>query len=158
MKVQPVVGIATLLAVMTLLAGPVAARNVEIEFNASNFTPGAQIDNQYWPLIAGTTFVYAAEEDDGCVVEKLTVTGDTKSDFGGAYSNIVAWVIDERSWISESAMEITCWKRRPSTGTHRTMPATSGISARTHSPMATRRNVRTPAGHGRPVRMAQWLV
>ena len=101
MKVQSVVGIATSLAVMALLAGPAAARNVEIEFDASNFTPGAQIDNQYWPLIAGTNFVYAAEEDDGCVVEKLTVTGDTKSDFGGAYSSIVAWVIDERSWISE---------------------------------------------------------
>ena len=69
MKVQSVVGIATSLAVMALLAGPAAARNVEIEFDASNFTPGAQIDNPYWPLIAGTTFVYAAEEDDGCVVE-----------------------------------------------------------------------------------------
>jgi hypothetical protein len=45
--------------------------------------------------------VYAAESDEGCAIEKLTVTGATKSDFRGAYRDIVAHVIDERSWLSE---------------------------------------------------------
>jgi hypothetical protein len=101
MKVQSMFRIAGSLAVLGLVCGPAAARTVEIDFDAANFTPGAQIDNPYWPLIAGTSFVYAAESDEGCVVEKLTVTDETKSDFGGAYSSIVARVIDERAWLSE---------------------------------------------------------
>jgi len=101
MKVQSVVRIATSLAILGLVSVPAAARNVEIEFDAANFTPGAQIDNPYWPLIAGTSFVYAAESDEGCAIEKLTVTSATKSDFRGAYRDIVAHVIDERSWLSE---------------------------------------------------------
>jgi hypothetical protein len=59
MKVQSIFRLATSLAILGLVSGPAAAREVEIEFDAAQFHAGAQIDNTYWPLIAGTSFVYA---------------------------------------------------------------------------------------------------
>ena len=41
MKVQSMFEIATSLAILGLVSVPAAARNVEIGFDAANFTPGA---------------------------------------------------------------------------------------------------------------------
>lgn len=65
-------------ALALLLASPSAARTVEIEFDADNFDTPLVIDNQYWPLVPGTTFVYKAETADGCAENRVTVTSETK--------------------------------------------------------------------------------
>ncbi len=77
-----------------------SARTVEIPFDPANFSPGQAIDNQYWPLIPGSSFVYTSESDDGCEVGLFEVTGDTKSDFPAPYDGIVATEIHDRSWLS----------------------------------------------------------
>lgn len=59
--------------------GPqLAAKTIEIEFDADNFDNPLVIDNQYWPQVPGTTFIYKAETPDGCEESHVTVTNDTK--------------------------------------------------------------------------------
>lgn len=66
-------------AAMTMLvAGPAPAATVSIPFDADNFSDPLIIDNQYWPLVAGTTFIYKAETPDGCEEDHFTVTSSTK--------------------------------------------------------------------------------
>jgi len=59
-------------------APPAGARTVEFAFSASNFSDSLTIDNPYFPLLPGTTFVYKAEGKDGCEVDVTTVTTDTR--------------------------------------------------------------------------------
>ena len=54
------------------------ARTVTIPFSASNFSDPLDIDNPYFPLIPGTTWIYKAETVDGCEVVRTHVTNDTK--------------------------------------------------------------------------------
>lgn len=93
--------IAVLLALVGMPAGQAAAGMLEIEFDAADFTPGTLITNPYWPLIPGTSFVYFAESEDGCAVNQVTVTGNTKSDFANEYATIVAWEVEDREWLDE---------------------------------------------------------
>ena len=65
-------------AMMLNMAQPVEARTVSIEFDADNFSNPLDIDNPYFPLIPGTTYVYKAETPDGCEEDHFTVTNDTK--------------------------------------------------------------------------------
>lgn len=66
------------LAAAALAAVPAHARTVTIPFSASNFSNPLDIDNVYFPLVAGTTFTYKAETADGCEVDVTTVTSDTQ--------------------------------------------------------------------------------
>lgn len=61
-----------------LTAGSALARTIELAFSASNFSEPLDIDNSYFPLEPGTTFTYKAETKDGCEVDVVTVTNDTK--------------------------------------------------------------------------------
>ena len=88
------------LIVMAVCSGATAA-NFEIDFEAAVFTNPTLIDNQYWPQISGTSFVYAAETEDGCEVNMVSVTSDTKSDFGAPYDSIVALEVEDMEWLSE---------------------------------------------------------
>ena len=68
-------------ALALLLTAPAATRTISIPFDADNFPdPPAinDIDNQYWPLVPGTIFIYKAETPDGCEEDHFTVTSDTK--------------------------------------------------------------------------------
>ncbi|HEY7138550.1 MAG TPA: hypothetical protein VIE44_00455 [Methylomirabilota bacterium] len=61
------------------LAGTDArAGNVSMSFDPTNFTNPLTIDNPYWPLVAGTTFVYRTASDEDCEVNDVTVTPNTK--------------------------------------------------------------------------------
>ena len=88
-------------SMLAAVGGPAAAGELEFVFNPANFTPSAAIDNQYWPLIAGSVFVYSAESTDGCAVNELRVTGNTKDDFDAEYESIVAWEVEDREWLDE---------------------------------------------------------
>ena len=54
------------------------ARTVTIPFSPSNFSDSLDIDNPYFPLVPGTTWIYKAETEDGCEVTRTQVTSDTK--------------------------------------------------------------------------------
>jgi len=88
------------------LALPVAgagAANLEVEFDADNFNNPTLIDNQYWPLIPGSVFVYYAEGEDGCEVSRTTVLASTKDDFQGEYAenDFEALDVRDQEWLSE---------------------------------------------------------
>lgn len=65
-------------ALALLLAAPAVPATVTIPFDADNFSDPLDIDNPYWPLEPGTTFIYKAETPDGCEWDVFTVTSDTK--------------------------------------------------------------------------------
>lgn len=67
------------LAAATLAALPAHARTVTIPFSASNFSDPTNIDNPYFPLVPGHTFTYKANTPDGCEVDVVTVTSDTRT-------------------------------------------------------------------------------
>ena len=67
-----------------LMAAPAAATTVSIPFNAGNFSDPLDIDNQYWPLMPGTTQTYKAETQDGCEIDIFEVTNSTKTILGVA--------------------------------------------------------------------------
>ena len=61
------------------LAAPAQATTISIPFDAANFSDPLDIDNDYWPLIASTTFVYKGETKDGCEISVFEVTNQTKT-------------------------------------------------------------------------------
>jgi len=67
------------LALTALPVIPANARTVTIPFSASNFSNPTTIDNTYFPLIPGTTYTYEATTTDGCEVDVMAVTYDTRT-------------------------------------------------------------------------------
>lgn len=66
-------------AIATLsLASPSSAKSLEFTFQKSNFDNPLIIDNIFFPLVPGTSFVFEAETTDGCEEDVFTVTSDTK--------------------------------------------------------------------------------
>jgi len=84
-----------------LITGMAGAATYEIDFGSATFSDPATVDNMYWPLVPGTTAVYAAETEDGCEVNQVTVTSETKSDFAAPYDGITAIVVNDLEWLSE---------------------------------------------------------
>lgn len=82
---------------------PVAAATLEFEFDPGDFPIAPEIntiDNEFWPLMPGTRFVYAAEGEDGCEINMVTVTSDIKDDFELPYQSIAALAVQDREWLS----------------------------------------------------------
>jgi hypothetical protein len=65
-------------AAIAVLPGGASARNLAFPFLAANFSNPLAINNSFFPLVPGTTFVYKAETPDGCEEDDFTVTNDTK--------------------------------------------------------------------------------
>lgn len=80
---------------------PSAGGLVEAEFDLANFPTPLVIDNPYWPLISGTSFVYTAEDEDECTVNIVVATPAVKNDFTGIYTGLDALVVDDREWRDE---------------------------------------------------------
>jgi hypothetical protein len=59
-------------------AGPASARTVSIAFSPANFSSSTNIDNNYFPLVPGTTYTSKAQTAEGCEVDVMTVTSDTR--------------------------------------------------------------------------------
>lgn len=93
------------IALMTIaFSGAVIAAEYDVDFDPADFPvdPGINtIDNSYWPLLSGTSFVYSAETEDGCEVNRVTVTSNTKDDFVGGYETVVALEVDDMEWFRE---------------------------------------------------------
>lgn len=90
-------------SVVVLAPGRAIGRIVEIPFNAGNFPLSPAINNPYWPLPVGATFVYRAQTEDECSYNKLTVTGDTKSVMG-----VQTRVVRDQEWITEVNDDGSC--------------------------------------------------
>ena len=85
MKRKPLIAIvssvlAIIFAMATIAAAPAAASDIP-EFDPANFA-GDPIDNPYFPLEPGTTFIYRGESDGAPTREVMTVTSDTKEILG----------------------------------------------------------------------------
>ena len=61
-----------------LSTSPALGRTISTAFNPANFSSPTTIDNTYFPLVPGTTFVSKATNADGCEVDVTTVTNDTR--------------------------------------------------------------------------------
>ena len=85
---------------------------VDIDF-ANDFTDSLNIDNPYWQLLPGNTFVYQAVEDDECLVNTVVVTDLMKNDFDAPYDQIIARVVDDTEWQIQTATAsamVILWK------------------------------------------------
>ncbi len=97
---------ATIIAVIAVsVTGGATAANIEIDFEAAEFTDPTLIDNQYWPQTVGVSFVYAAETEDGCEVNMVTATGASGLIFDEPYDAIDAMEVEDLEWLSEECDE-----------------------------------------------------
>lgn len=70
--------LAAVASAAVMMPAGATATEVSIPFDSDNFPDPLTIDNQYWPQVPGTIFIYKAETPDGCEWSKVTVTNDTK--------------------------------------------------------------------------------
>jgi len=68
--------------------------------NAADFV--AEVDNQYFPLTPGTTFIYEGETEDGEERNEVYVTKQTKEILG-----ITCIVVRDRVWVDDELVEET---------------------------------------------------
>ena len=98
----------SLLVLMSTISGAVNAGGLvklDIDF-ANDFTDPLNIDNPYWQLLPGNTFVYRAIEDDECLVNEVVVTGLIKKDFVAPYDLIKVRVVDDTEWADSDCKGI----------------------------------------------------
>lgn len=84
-------------AVCGFMVGDVAAGWIDVQFDERNFNSPLVIDNPYWPLVPGTTFIYEAEEDEELIVNWVAVTNQ-KERVCGIKTRVVydvEWAVDE---------------------------------------------------------------
>ncbi|MBI2962602.1 MAG: hypothetical protein HYY35_02515 [Deltaproteobacteria bacterium] len=70
-----------------------AGGRVDVPFDAGNFSDPLTIDNPYWPLAAGTAFVYRTAAEEDCEVNDVEVTSSTRSIAG-----VMTREIHDRVW------------------------------------------------------------
>ena len=99
-KQTKIIRFVSLVALMSAIAGAAKAGGlVEVDIDFENdFSAPLTIDNPYWQLLPGNTFVYRAIEDDECLINKVVVTEMTKSFDSPLYDQITARVVDDREW------------------------------------------------------------
>ena len=125
----------SLLVAVILLGGTATAAyaggQVDTTFDAANFSANsAIINNQYWPLPEKTTFVYRSVGKDGCQVNPVQVTDVTP-----VIADVTTRQVHDQVYEDDDCDGVGDFLSRiPSTGTHRTRIATSGISVKTRNP------------------------
>jgi len=96
----------TSIALSILIAAPGEARRIDIPFNAGNFSDPLSIDNPYFPLVAGSVYTYKADNEDGCEVDDVTVTGDTRV-IDGVTTRVVHDQVFESETCSSAPSDLT---------------------------------------------------
>jgi hypothetical protein len=74
---------------VALPTGTADGRVISIPFNTANFSHPLTIDNPLLPMVPGTTQTYKADGADGCEVDVVTVTNDTKAIAIGVTARVV---------------------------------------------------------------------
>jgi len=91
----------SLAACMSVAAGAAKAGglvDVDIDF-ATDFPDPLNINNPYWQLLPGNTFVYRSIEGDECIINDIVVTDDTKTfDQDSLYKDVIARVVEDTAW------------------------------------------------------------
>jgi hypothetical protein len=106
MGVAPIMILLLSFAVVALAPGRASARLVRLPFDAGNFPPPPEINeinNRFWPLPVGATFVYFAQTEDECSFNKVTVTTATKLILG-----VQTRVVRDQEWVTEVNDEGSC--------------------------------------------------
>lgn len=84
--------------------GPSSGKRVEEPYNPiidpANFV--AKIDNRYFPLTPGTTFIYQGETEDGIERNEVYVTDQNKEILG-----VTCIVVSDRVWVDDRLAEET---------------------------------------------------
>jgi hypothetical protein len=99
----PITLLLLVFAVVALAPGRASGRLVKIPFDAGNFPPSPAIDNPYWPLPIGASFVYFAQTEDECSYNKMTVTGATRPVVG-----VTTRVVRDQEWVTEVNEDGSC--------------------------------------------------
>jgi hypothetical protein len=72
--------LAIVFAMSTIAATPV--KDISIDFDPANFAGVTEIDNPYFPLEQGTTFIYRGESEGAPTRDVMIVTSETKEILG----------------------------------------------------------------------------
>jgi len=91
--------LAIFFAMSTIAATP--TRNVSMEFDPANFA-GDPIDNPYFPLEPGTTFIYRGESEGAPTRDVMTVTDQTKEILGVTTTVVHHLSYEDRVLIEET--------------------------------------------------------
>lgn len=79
----------------------VEAKNYELPaINPADFD--SPVDNPYFPLVSGTTFVYEADSEDEFILNEITVTDQTKVILG-----VTCTVVHDMEWVDGVLTEET---------------------------------------------------
>jgi hypothetical protein len=91
------------LAISALLLTPAAASaaNIPANFNPANFSNPLTINNIYFPLVAGTTYIYREATEDGCETDVMAVTYETRVIAGVTTRKVHDQVFDGQACTSD---------------------------------------------------------
>jgi hypothetical protein len=101
--VAPITLLLLAFAVVALAPGSASGRLVKLPFDAGNFPLSPVIDNPFWPLPVGASFVYFAQTEDECSFNKVTVTSSTKLVLG-----VQTRVVRDQEWVTEVNDDGSC--------------------------------------------------
>jgi hypothetical protein len=101
--VAPIILVLLAFAVVGLAPGSASARLVTLPFDAGNFPLSPVINNPFWPLPVGASFVYFAQTEDECSYNKVTVTANTKLVLG-----VQTRVVRDQEWVTEVNDDGSC--------------------------------------------------
>jgi hypothetical protein len=89
-----------------LVCGAAPAAPIVPDFGSANFTPGAVVDNAFFPLMPGTRYTYSAEVEEDGETESIKieefVTNDTR-----IVAGVEARVVRVREWVDDLLVEDT---------------------------------------------------
>lgn len=95
--------IGTIALVLALVAGVgTPAQATDISFTKAKFSNPLVINNRYFPLVSGTTFIYEGMEDNKSTYEEFVVTEQTKVILG-----IETRVVHDTNWVNGKIVEDT---------------------------------------------------
>ena len=95
--------IGTIALVLVLVAGLAApAQATDISFTKDKFSNPLVINNRYFPLVSGTTFIHEGMEDNKSTYEEFVVTDQTKVILG-----IETRVVHDTNWVNGKIVEDT---------------------------------------------------
>ncbi|MEK7399723.1 MAG: hypothetical protein AAB116_22510, partial [Candidatus Poribacteria bacterium] len=79
---------------------PVVDETYNPTVDPTNFV--TKIDNKYFPLVPGTTFIYQGKTEDGTERNEVYVSQKTKTILG-----VTCIVIEDRVWVNDDLVEST---------------------------------------------------
>lgn len=86
---------ALLASVALAMPQPLHPANIELPFSPANFSNPLNINNPFFPLVAGKTYIYRGKGADGCEEDRVEVTTQTK-----VIAGVTARVVHDAVYVS----------------------------------------------------------